>query len=132
MKSYMSALIVFLINSNSYRITELLKNISTQYLQSFSSSQQGSQQNESFSNTYSAYLLTSYSVIAEIMNHSSSTFMTQDSLVRTTEFNINARSETQDYMLSSATLCCFSSNLSLDISSTELQRVLKSLLDQIN
>ena len=49
-----------------------------------------------------------------------------------TESDANARPETQDYMLSSATLCCSSLNLSLDISSTELQRVLKSLLDQVD
>lgn len=109
-----------------------MTNMPIQFLQSPSSlSQEDSPRTESFPHPYSlpAYPLTPYPIVPESRNHSPSALMAWDNLVHTTEYEAN---QTHFYAPSASGLCHSSPTPSLNVSSTELQRVLDALLDQID
>ncbi|KAK3169328.1 hypothetical protein OEA41_008711 [Lepraria neglecta] len=105
----------------------------TQYLQIPSHlSQEDSHGNKSFTNAYSRrpYPLTPYPSVPETEDWSPSSLETWDHLVHTTEHEAERRPRLNAPPNSG--LCHSSPTPSLDISSTELQRVLDSLLDQVD
>jgi len=107
----------------------------SQYLQIPSDlSQQDSHGNESFTDAYSfpPYPLTPYPTIPETKDWSPFALETRDNLVHTTEPEAERRVRTHFYASSPSDLCHSSPTSSLKISSTELQRVLDSLLDQVD
>lgn len=106
-----------------------------QYLQTPSHlSQQDSHGHESFTNAYSfpPYPLTPYPTVPEIENRSPFPFETLDNPIQTTEHEAERRARTPFNAPSTSGLCHSSPTPSLNISSTELQRVLDSLLDQVD
>jgi len=90
--------------------------------------------NGSFPNDYSLphYPLTPYPVVPETRGWSPSAPRTWDNLVYTTELEAKRRARTHFHAPSASGLCHSSPTLPLKISSTELQRMLDSLLDQID
>ena len=103
-----------------------------QYLQTpSSSSRQDSHGNESFPNAYSlpSYPLTPYPIVPETRDWSPSAVGTWDDLVHTAEPEAE---QSHFYAPSASGLCHSSPTPCLSISSTELQRVLDSLLDQVD
>jgi len=112
-----------------------MTNMPSQYLQIPSDlSQQDSHGNESFTDVYSfpPYPLTPYPTIPETKDWSPFALETWDNLVHTTELEAERRVRTHFYAPSPSDLCYSSPTSSLEISSTELQRVLDSLLDQVD
>ena len=97
-------------------------------------SRQDPHENESFTSAYSLphYPLTPYPIVPETRDWSPSAFGTWDNRVQTTGPEIKQRARTHFYAPSASGLCHSSPTPSLNISSTELQRVLDSLLDQID
>ncbi|KAL2047617.1 hypothetical protein N7G274_000659 [Stereocaulon virgatum] len=97
-------------------------------------SRQDSRGNESFTNAYPRrpYPLTPYPTISETEDWSSSLLGTQDNLVHTTEKEAGRRARTYFAAPSTYGLCYSSPTPSLQISSTELQKVLDSFLDQVD
>jgi len=109
-----------------------MTNIPIQFLQTSSSlSREDSHKNESFPNPYSipAYPLTPYPIVPETRDCSPSALVTWDNLVHTAEPEAN---QTHFYAPSASGLCHSSPTPSLSVSPTELQRVLDSLLDQVD
>lgn len=107
-------------------------NMPIQFLQTSSSlSREDSHGNESFPNPYSlpAYPHTPYPTVPETRDCSPSALVAWDDLVHTVEPEAN---QTRFYAPSALGLCHSSPTPSLNISSTELQRVLDSLLDQVD
>ncbi len=110
-----------------------ITNMPIQYLQTPSHlSQQDSHGHESFPNTYSfpPYPLTPYPTGPETEDWSPFPFKTWDNPVNTTDHEAERRARTSFNAPSTSGLCYSSPTPSLNISSTELQRVLDSLLDQ--
>ena len=109
-----------------------MTNMPIQHLQTSSSLfREDSRRNESFLNTYSlpAYPLTPYPIVPETRDCSPSALVAWDDVVHTVEPEAN---QTRFYAPSALGLCHSSPTPSLNVSSTELQRVLDSLLDQVD
>ncbi len=112
-----------------------MTNMPIQYLQiPHGLSQQDWRGNESFTNVYSfpPYPLTPYPTVPETGDWSPTPLETWDNLVHPTESEAKRRISTHFSTPSPSDLSHSSPISSLDVSSVELQRVLDSLLDQVD
>ena len=104
--------------------------MSIQYLQTSESlSQEDLRRSGRFSNSLSACPLTPYPKTPEIRDYSPSSLVTWDNLVRESE---SIPTSTPTCTPPTSSLCRSLPRVPLNISSTELQRALDSLLDQVN